>query len=98
MNRNRKKGRLEKWQMTTLHRQYLRQTKEVKSNDKWVWLQRGELKRETESLILAAQDQCVKTNLIKTKIDKSQNDHLCKLCKSASENIHHIVCGCSKLT
>ena len=34
--------------------------------------QNGDLKRETESLIVAAQDQSIRTNLVKARIDKSQ--------------------------
>ena len=50
-------------------------TKEVRTGDSWLWLQKGELKRETESLIVAAQDHCNRKNK-KTKIDKSQDDPL----------------------
>ena len=74
---------------------HLRQNKEVRSKDSWVWLQKGELKRE--NLTLATQDQWVRTKLIKTTIDKSQNDPLYRLCKSPSESIYHIVSGCRKL-
>ena len=80
-----------------LHGQYLRQTKEVRSEQSWVWLQNGDLKRETESLIVAAQNQSIRTNLVKAKIDKSQKDLLCRLCKKADESIDHVVSGCSKL-
>ena len=38
-----------------LHGQFARQTKEVRNQDRWKWLQNGTLKRETESLIFAAQ-------------------------------------------
>ena len=37
-----------------------------------ICLQNGDLKRETESLIIAAQYHCIITNLIKAKTDKSQ--------------------------
>ena len=59
----------------------MRQTKEVKSYQSWVWLQNGDLKRETESLIVAAQNQSIKTNLVKAKIDKSQGDSLRRVCR-----------------
>ena len=55
------------------------------------------MKRETECLIIAAQNQSTRTNLVKTKIDKSQKDTLCRLCEKADENIDHVVSGCSKL-
>ena len=36
------------------------------------WLRRGNFKRETESLLIAAQDNAVRTNHIKARIDKTQ--------------------------
>ena len=55
------------------------------------------MKRETESLILAAQNQSIRTNLVKARIDKSQGDSLCRMCRKVDEKIDHIVSGCSKL-
>ena len=52
--------------------QYLRQTKEVRNNQCWDWLQNEDLKRETEGLTVASQNQYIRTNLVKAKIDKSQ--------------------------
>ena len=54
----------------------MRQTKEVRSDQCWAWLPNGDLKRETESLIVTAQNQSMRTNLVKAKIDKSQGDSL----------------------
>ena len=34
---------------------------------------------------------------MKTKIDKSHNDPLCRMCKKADETINHVVSECSKL-
>ena len=39
------------------------------------------MERETESLIVAAQNQSIRTNLVKGKIDKSQGDSLCRACR-----------------
>ena len=65
LKRSKKKKRLEDWDKKVLHGQYLRQTKEVRSDKCWSWLQNGDVKRETESLIVAAQNQSIKTNLVK---------------------------------
>ena len=56
-----------------------------------------DLKRETESLIVAAQNQSIRTNLFKARIGKSQEDSLCRVCKKVEESIDHIVSRCSKL-
>ena len=97
MKRSKKEKRLEDWEEKVLHGQYLRQTKEVRSNQCWAWFQNEDLKREIESLIVAAQNQSIRKNLVKAKIDKSQGDSLCRLCRKVEESIDHIVSGCSKL-
>ena len=80
-----------------LHGQYLRQTEEV-LNREWEWLKDGSLKRETESLIFAAQEQAIKTNYIKCKIDKIQElMSRCRMCGSSGETVHHILNDCPKL-
>ena len=48
-----KEKRLQDWEEKALHGQYFRQTKEVRSEQSWVWFQNVDLKRETESLIFA---------------------------------------------
>ena len=97
LKRSKKDKRLQDWEEKVLHGQYLRQTKEVRSDQCWAWLQNGDLKRETESLIVAAQNQSIRTNLVKAKINKSQRDSLCRVCRKVDESIDHIVSGCSKL-
>ena len=76
LKRSKKEKRLEDWEENG---QYLRQTKEVRSDQCWAWLQNGDLKRETESLIVAAQNQSTRANLVKAKIDKRQGDSLCRM-------------------
>ena len=61
------------------------------------WLQNGDLKRETESFIVATQNQSIRANLVKVKIDKRQGGSLCRVCRNVDESIDHIVGGCSKL-
>ena len=46
---------------------------------------------------MQAQNQSIRTYLVKAKICKSQKDTLCRLCKKADETIHHVVSGCSKI-
>ena len=73
-----------------MHGQFLRQTEDVTNRDQWLWLQEGSLKRETETLIMAAQEQAVRTNLVKAKIDKTQEDSTCRMCGKADESINHL--------
>ena len=74
----------------------MRQTKEVRSDQSWAWLHYGDLKRETESPIVAAQNLSIRANLVKANIDKSQRDSLCRVCGKVDERTD-IVSGCSKL-
>ena len=97
LKRFKKEKRLEDWEKKVLHGQYLRQTKEVRKDQCCAWLQNGDLKRETESLIVAGQNESIRTNLVKAKIDKSQGDSLCRVFRKVDESIDHIVSGCSKL-
>ena len=55
------------------------------------------MKRETESLIVSAQIESIKTNPVRAKIDKNQGDSLRRMCRKVDESIDHIVSGCSKL-
>ena len=55
------------------------------------------MKREAESLIVAAQDQALLTNYRKAKIEKSGGDPKCRLCKERDEIVSHLVNECSKI-
>ena len=41
------------------------------SEERWLWLRNTGIKREMESLIMAAQEQAIRTNVIKAKIVKT---------------------------
>ena len=66
-------------------------------SDSWRWLRNGFLKKEKEGLILAAQEQALRTNSIKHSIDKTSETPLCRLCGDSTETARHIVSGCKKL-
>ena len=74
-----------------LHGQFENDTKEVKVKESWNWLRDGQLKRETEALIMAAQEQALNTNSIKKHIYKTGESDLCRLCSKNVENVTHIL-------
>ena len=39
---------------------------------------------------MAAQNQSIRANLVKPKIDKNQGDSLCRVCRKVDESIDHI--------
>ena len=55
------------------------------------------LKRETEYLLIAAQNNAVRTNNTKARIDKTQQNSKCRLCGNRGETMKHIISECSKL-
>ena len=82
------------WQEKRLDGRFLRCTEEVASSKTWEWLRRGELKKETEGLITAAQDQSLRTNVMKARIEKSDVSPMCIMCNAAEETVFHIVSEC----
>ena len=56
----------------------------------------GNFKRETESLLIAAQNNAIRTNHIKARIDKTQQNSKCRLWGDRDETINHIRFECSK--
>ena len=63
----------------------------------WTWLRKGNLKRETESLLIAAEENAIRTNHIKARIDKTQQNSKCRLCGDREGTINYIIRECSKL-
>ena len=79
-----------------MYGQFLRETTHIIDKDKnWNWLTRSDLKVETEALICAAQEQAIRTNYIKHKIDLRPLIALCvgcavkeaKVCSTLSVNV-----------
>jgi hypothetical protein len=57
----------------------------------------GDIKGETESVIMTAQDQAISTNYFKKKILKQEIESRCRLCKEYEETIDHLISGCPTL-
>ncbi|XP_067933124.1 uncharacterized protein [Watersipora subatra] len=85
-----KTERKQNWHDKLRNGQHLKQTEDQAAKETWQWMKKGCLKRETESLIIAAQDQALRTNYRKAKIEKSTNDPKCRLCKQKDETVSHI--------
>ena len=63
----------------------------------WKWLKKGNLKKETEGMICAAQEQALRTNSIKHTIDKQNISPLCRMCGKWPETVAHITSECQQL-
>ena len=53
--------------------------------------------REIESLLIAARNNSIRTNHIKARIDKTQQNNKCRLCVDRDETINHIISERCKL-
>ena len=93
---------------TTITRKQKREEKQLHGRFKWLisnishektWtgLRKGNHMRETESLLIAAKNNAVRTNHTKARIDKTQQNSKCKLCGDRDETINHIISEYSKL-
>ena len=60
----------------------------------FLWLSKGDLIAETESEIVAAQDQALQTKYYATKILSKETDSKCRLCQQFDETIDHIISAC----
>ena len=80
-----------------IYGRFKRQINNISHQKTWTWLRKVILKRETESLQIAAQDNAIRTNHIKARIDKTQQNSKCRVCGVRDETINHIISECSKL-
>ena len=72
--------------------------KEVKSRNKNVAMAWIDYKKAYDMIPHLWIIECLDLlNLVKARIDKSQGDSLCRMCRKVDESIDHIVSGCSKL-
>ena len=89
--------RKQKWEGKQLYGCFKRLVNNISHQKTWTWLRKGNLKRETESHQIAVQDNAIRTNHIKARIDKTQQNSKCRLCGDRDETINHIISECSKL-
>ena len=70
----------QKWEKNQLHGRFKRLIKKMSTQITWTWLRKGNFKRETDSLQMAGQSSVMRTNHIKARIDKTQQNSKCRLC------------------
>ena len=61
------------------------------------WLNKSNIRANTEALIMAAQKQALNTRAVPHEIYHTVQDSKCKLSKQHAETVAHITSGCSKL-
>ena len=75
----------------------MRETNDFAAQNSWQWLKRGSLKRQTESLIIAAPEPALGTNYRKVKTEHSRESAMCNMCRTRDKTVTHIISEYSKL-
>ena len=89
--------RKRKWEGKQLYGRFKRLINNISLDETLTWLRKGNFKRKTESLLISAQNNAIRTNNIKARIDKTQQNSKCRLCGDRDETTNHIISECSKL-
>jgi hypothetical protein len=69
----------------------------ISEEDTFLCLSKGDLKAETESDIVAAQDRALNTKRCATKLLHTETDSKCRLCQQLDQTIDHIISACPVL-
>ena len=87
-----------KWEEKQLYGRFKRLINNISHDKTWTCLRKVNFMRETESLLIAAQNINIRTIHIKARIDKTQQNSKCRLCGDRDETINYIIISeCSKL-
>ena len=78
----------QKWEEKQIHGHFKRRINNISHDKTWIWLRKGNFKRETESLLMTAP---------KARIDKTQQNSKCRVGGDIDETINYIISECSKL-
>jgi hypothetical protein len=86
------------WHTGALHSVYHTQVSEVGDlHQTYQWLSKCDLTANTESLIMAAQEQALPTRQLQAHIYRTRDDPRCRLCKESPETVQHIISGCKQV-
>ena len=89
--------RKQKCEEIQLYGRFKRLISNISHEKTWTRRRKGKFMRETESLLIAAQNNAIRTNHIKARIEKTQQNIKCRLCGNRNETINHIISECNKL-
>ena len=93
---NRRVIRKLKWCEKQLYGHFARQTSEISLEKTWKWLRKENLKIESESLLIAVQNNAIRTKYVKAKVYKTQQINRCRLCGDRDETINLIISKLSR--
>ena len=93
MHDDRIKGFTEK----SLHSKFRKSTEAIADERSWEWLKKGYMKKGTEAIITASQNQALRANWIKHAIDKQDIAPKCRIYQTEDESAVHIASPCEGL-
>ena len=81
-----------------MYGQFVREMpKTTDEKETWKYLRKADLKIETEVMLYATQEQAIRKNYVKHKIDKTDKTPLCRMCDNKNQTVSHIVSECEKM-
>ena len=80
----------QKWEEKQMYEDFKRPTPKISFEKTKTWLRKGRLLKETESLLIAAQNNDIRTNYIKAKIDYTPRISKFQLCREKDETVNYI--------
>ena len=91
--------RVRSWSRKPMHGQYRRLTEQspVDTKETFGWLKAANLPDATEGLVVAAQDQALRTRYYEHHILHRDVSPTCRVCSAGLETVDHIVAGCSAM-
>ena len=89
--------RKQKWEGKKLNGCFIRLINSISYDKTWAWRRKGNFMRETEYLLIAAQNNTIRTNHIIARKYKTKKNSKCRVCGDRDEAINHIISECSKL-
>ena len=84
------------WKKRKLYGYFKWLTNEISHEKTWTMQRRRNLKRKTVSILIEPQND-IRTNYVKAKKDKTQQNSKDKLCDAGDETINYIISECNKL-
>ena len=77
-----------KWHEKRMYGQFVREMPEEIDKDlSWNWLLQSDLNVQTEATICSSQEQALRPNYTKNKIDKTSENPLCRVCCERGETV-----------
>jgi hypothetical protein len=87
----------QEWKNKALHGQYTKIADRTDAKKTYKWIRNGYMKKETEGLLMAAQDQALPTRWKKVHIEKQGGTAMCRMCNEREETVFHILSECPKM-